>query len=74
MSFSPLGRPMNWLCITAVAAAFWIVFRIVGAPAPAATQGAVEPTALVESNAPVQDVQDPGLERMIARMARATRR
>ena len=59
---SSLRKTRNWLCVAALAAAFWITFRVVTA---VATPMPVQPV--------VQEVEDPALERLIAGFANAAR-
>ncbi len=69
MSLTSVRRPMNWLCVAAFAAAFWITLRVMAAVPP--PRAGVDPTAMQDGTSS-GEVPDPALERMIARMARAS--
>ena len=66
---SSVKKPHNWLCVAAFAAAFWITFRVMAAPAtPPAPVHPIATGATAE-----EEVRDPVLDEMIARFANAAR-
>ena len=65
---SQKNRPLNWLCVAAFAAAFWITLRVVAAAPPPPANSSFEPAGMGELLAP-DEIRDPALERMVARFA-----
>lgn len=66
---SAVKRPLNWLCVAAFAAAFWITFRVMAASVPLPGGADLEPTASEQASSPAVDVHDPALEIMISHWA-----